>query len=168
MMLSLIVAAAENGVIGRDNALPWHLPDDLRYFQRTTLGKPVIMGRRTFESIGKALPERVNIVVSRSGQVRAPGVTVVSSLDEAVTTAQSTATADAAEVLVIGGARLYSTALPLARRIYLTEVHACIEGDTFLPSIDWEEWHEVRREKHPVDHRHAYAFSFVVYERVAG
>ena len=167
MMLSLIVAAAENGVIGRDNALPWRLPEDLRYFRRMTVGKPVIMGRRTFESIGKALPERVNIVVSRSRKVLAPGVLVVSTLDEALAAARSAATADVDEVVVIGGAQLYSAALPLARRIYLTEVHANIEGDTFLPPVDWGEWHELRRETHPADHRHAHDFSFVVYERIA-
>ncbi len=167
MMLSMIVAAAENGVIGRDNALPWHLPEDLRHFRRMTLGKPVIMGRRTFESIGRALPERVNIVVSRSHRIRAPDVLVVPTLDAALATARSAVTADVGEAVVIGGARLYSAALPLAQRIYLTVVHAAVEGDTVLPPVDWAEWHELQRETHTADHRHAYDFSFVVYERVA-
>lgn len=168
MMLALIVAAAENGVIGRDNALPWHLPEDLKYFRRTTIGKPVIMGRRTFESIGKALPERLNIVVSRSPGVSAPDVLVVSTLDAALAAARTAATGDLDEALVIGGAQLYRAALPLARRIYLTEVHAAVEGDTFLPPVDWDKWREARRETHTADQRHAHDFSFVIYERTEG
>ena len=166
--LALIVAAAENGVIGRNNGLPWQLPQDLRYFKRITMGKPIVMGRKTFESIGRALPGRSNIVISRNAEFSASGVQVVASLDEAVVLADKIAHIDgAAEVVVIGGAEIYQLAMPLADRLYITEVHADIEGDAMLPSIHWPDWQEVRRERHAASAGNPFDYSFVVYERVA-
>ncbi len=164
--LALIVAAAENGVIGRNNALPWRLPEDLRYFKRVTMGKPIIMGRKTFESIGKPLPGRTNIVITRNPAFHAEGVNVVSSLEAALELAQHIALIDGAqEVVVIGGAEIYQAALPQADRLYLTEVHASVEGDAVLPAIDWSQWREVSRERHAAQPPNDYDYSFVCYER---
>lgn len=160
-LLSLIVARSENGVIGRDNQLPWRLPDDLRRFKSLTWGKPILMGRRTFESLGRPLPGRTNLVMTRAEDFRPEGATVVHSLEEALR-----AVPDAPELIVIGGAEIYRLALPCADRIYLTEVHAAIEGDTHLPPLEPREWREVARERHPPDERHAWAMSFVTLERV--
>jgi dihydrofolate reductase len=161
-----MVAVASNGVIGRDNSLPWHLPEDLRYFKRTTLGKPIIMGRKTFESIGRPLPGRPNIVVSRSVDLTASGVTVVDSLALALANGQALAAASGAEELVvIGGAQIYAAALPLASRLYVTEVHAMVEGDTWFPPLDPAHWQEIAREEHPATADNPYPYAFVVYER---
>jgi dihydrofolate reductase len=160
-LISLLVAATENGVIGRDNGMPWHLPDDLKHFKALTLGKPVLMGRRTFESIGRPLPGRTNLVLTRSGDWSVPGVTVVPDLEAALRAAGS-----APELVVAGGAQIYTLALPRARRIYLTRIHAVIEGDTRLPDIDIERWRETARELHAADARHPYAMSFVTLERL--
>lgn len=166
MHLAIIVAAAENGVIGRNNALPWHLPGDLQYFKRVTMGKPIVMGRKTFESIGRPLPGRTNVVISRDPEYSAEGVRVVGSLDTALRMAQDIALIDGAEELVvIGGAEIYRDALPLARRLYLTEVHAVIDGDAHLPDIDWGHWREIRRERHAAEGNNPYDYSFVVFER---
>jgi dihydrofolate reductase len=160
--LELVVAVARNGVIGRGNALPWHLPEDLRYFKRLTLGGPILMGRRTWESIGRPLPGRTNLVLTRSAGFEAPGATVVHTLDEAL------AAAGAAPALrVIGGAELYRLCLPSAAVLYLTEVDADIEGDVHFPAWDRKDWVEVRREAHPADARHAYGYAFVTLERRA-
>ncbi len=165
--LAVIVAAAENGVIGRDNGLPWHLSEDLRHFKRVTMGKPLVMGRRTFESIGRPLPGRTNIVVTRRGDFRPEGVRVAASLEEALALAEQVARADGVgELMVIGGAELYAAALPRADRLYLTEVHARVEGDTMLPPIDWREWRELSRERHRAVPPDPYDYSFVVFERV--
>ena len=164
--LALIVAVADNGVIGRNNALPWHLPDDLKYFKRTTMGKPILMGRKTFESIGRPLPGRANIVISTSPDYQAEGIHVVSSLKEALALAEDIATIDGAEeLMVIGGAQIYAAALPRASRLYLTEVHAKVEGDAYLPPLDLQLWREVSRDYHPSALAEQYAYSFVVYER---
>jgi dihydrofolate reductase len=161
-LVSLLVAAAENGVIGRDNALPWHLSDDLRHFKSLTLGKPMLMGRRTFASIGKPLPGRTSLVLSRSHDwTPPPGVILVHSLEEALERA-----GPAAELVVIGGAEVYRLALPRAQRIYLTRVHAEVAGDTFFPRIDETAWRETERQFHAADSRHDHAFSFIVLERV--
>jgi dihydrofolate reductase len=166
--LAIIVAVAENGVIGKDNTLPWHLPEDLRHFKRVTMGKPIIMGRRTFESIGKPLPGRTNIVITRNPAFRAAGIATVSSLEEALTLAESTARREGVdEVVVIGGAEIYATALPRADRLYLTEVHAGVEGDALLPPIDWTQWREISRERHDAQPPRHHAFSIVCYERAA-
>jgi dihydrofolate reductase len=161
-LVSLLVAAADNGVIGLDNRLPWHLPDDLRHFKALTLGKPILMGRKTFSSIGKPLPDRTNLVLTRAPEWRHPGVTAVRSLEEALELA-----AGAPELVVIGGAEVYRLALPLARRIYLTRVHTSVSGDTYLPELD-AGWREVARQSHPVDARHAHAMTFLTLERLAG
>jgi dihydrofolate reductase len=159
-LISLLVAASENGVIGRDNGMPWHLPDDLKHFKTLTLAKPVLMGRRTFESIGRPLPGRTNLVLTRTRNWSVPGVTVVADLDEAIRAAGA-----APELVVAGGAQVYALALPQATRIYLTRIHAVIDGDTRLPDINLQQWHETARQLHPADARHPYAMSFVTLER---
>lgn len=161
MLLSLIVAMARNRVIGRDGGLPWRLPADLGHFKRTTLGKPIVMGRATHDAIGRPLPGRHNIVVTRDTGYRTAGCTVVHSLDQALSAA-----GEVDEVMVIGGAELYRQALARSGRIYLTEVHAEPAGDTCFPEFDPHEWREVRREDHPADQRNDHPYSFVVLERL--
>lgn len=164
--LSVIVAVAENGVVGRNNTLPWHLPQDLKYFKNRTLGKPIVMGRKTFESIGKPLPGRTNIVISGNPGYAFEGINVVSSMSEALDVAQaSAAIAGQNEVVVIGGASVYAEALPLADFLYLTEIHAVIDGDAYMPPVDWSQWQEVSRERHIASAPDALSFSFVVYKR---
>ena len=164
--LAVIVAAAENGVIGRNNALPWHLPQDLRYFKRVTMGKPIVMGRKTFESIGRPLPGRTNIVITRNPDFTTEGVRVVASLDEALRLAGDIALIDGAqELVVIGGVEIYKASIPRADRLYITEVHASVPGDAFLPEIDWSHWSEVGREHHAASDANPYDYSFVVYNR---
>ena len=160
MRVSFVVAAAENGVIGSDNQLPWRLPDDLKRFKALTLGKPVLMGRKTFESIGKPLPGRTNIVLTRARDLALPGCVVVNSLPQALEAAGA-----AAELAVIGGADVYAQALSSADVIHLTRVHATIEGDAVFPALDPHQWAERLIEHHPADERHAFAFSFVDLER---
>ena len=162
MIISIIVAMARNRVIGKNNRLPWHLPADLKHFKETTMGHPIIMGRKTYESIGRPLPGRTNIVVTRNPEFRAEGCTVVHSLEEALRAAE-----EAEEVFVIGGATLYREALPIANRIYLTLVEADIEGDTLFPEIDSDSWEEVHCETHPSDERNPYAYSFIELKRKA-
>ena len=159
-MITLIVAVADNGVIGRDNTLPWHLPEDLKRFKRLTMGKPMIMGRKTFESIGKPLPGRRNIVVTRHPNYQREGIEVVHGTDEAVAI-----TTGAPEVMVIGGADLFRLFLPLAGRIHLTRVHGNIEGDVMWPALDNRQWEAIERERHEADDRHAYAMTFEVWEK---
>lgn len=167
--LAVMVAAAENDVIGSNNGLPWHLPADLRHFKRTTLGKPVVMGRKTFESIGRPLPGRANIVISRDPGYPAQGVRLVASLDAALRLAGQVAELDgAAEAVVIGGAAIYALALPRADRLYLTRIHATVVGDTLLPPIDWRQWREISRERHPAGDGNDHDYSFLVYARVGG
>jgi dihydrofolate reductase len=161
--IGLIVAMAEGRVIGAGGRLPWHLPADLRHFRTLTLGKPIVMGRRTFESIGRPLPGRTNIVVTRDPEVRGAGVWVARDLETALAMARPLG-----EVMVIGGASIYARALPLCERIYLTEVHAKINGDTWFPDYDPGEWREYNRSDHPPDPANRYPYSFVVLERVRG
>lgn len=158
--ISLIVAAAADGVIGRDNAMPWHLPADLAHFKLLTWGKPIVMGRKTFEAIGKPLPGRLNIVVTRDPAWRADGVSVAHSLDAALA-----AVGTAPEVMVIGGAQLYEAALPRAARLHYTEVHAALDGDTRFPAFDRARWREVARSERAADARNPYALSFITYQR---
>jgi dihydrofolate reductase len=160
MIRSLIVARAANGIIGKDNGMPWHLPADLAHFKRTTLGRPVIMGRRTWESIGRPLPGRRNIVVTRNAGFTAPGAEVVGSLEAAWL-----AVADSAEVFVIGGGQLYAEALPGADRIYVTEIGETIEGDTHFPDLDPRDWTETLLGEHAPDERNAYRLRFRLLER---
>jgi dihydrofolate reductase len=158
LKISLIVAAAQNGVIGRDNQLIWRLPDDLKQFKRLTTGHPIIMGRKTFDSIGKPLPNRTSIVITRSKEWCMEGVLVVNSIEEAVEVAQKT---DTEEVFVIGGAEIYRLTLPIADKIYLTEVRADFEGDAYFTIPDIEYWQEESRLHHTSDEKHAIAFDFV-------
>jgi dihydrofolate reductase len=161
--LVLIAALDRNRAIGRDNALPWHLPDDLKRFKALTFGKPILMGRKTAESIGRALPGRRNLVLTRSARVPFPGMEAVSSLDDAHTIAEE----DGADALcVIGGGELYTLALPLATRMHLTFVDTAIaDADVFFPRFDSADWRILARDTHSADARHAFAFENVDYER---
>ena len=165
-MLSIIVAAANNGAIGKDNQLLWHLPEDLKYFKRITMGKPIIMGRKTFESIGRALPGRLNIVVTRQTDWQHEGVRAVNNIDEAMHMADAQAYIDGVdEVMMIGGAQLYEAALPIASRVYLTRVDATIEGDAFFPELDQQQWYEISRESFAASDANPYDYAFCVLER---
>lgn len=163
MQFSLIVAMAKNRVIGNQNQMPWHLPADFAHFKKTTIGHPVIMGRKTFESIGRPLPGRRNIVVSRNPEFRADGVDVVNSLAQAVTACNDPN--DCKEVFVIGGAMLYAEALARVDRLYITEVDATVEGDTLFPALDKNQWREIARERREADDKNAYAMEFVMLQR---
>jgi dihydrofolate reductase len=160
MIRTLVVAMARNRVIGRDNQLPWRLPDEIAYFKRVTMGHPIVMGRRTYESIGKPLPGRMNIVVTHDHAYQAPGCTVVGSLGEAWAAA-----AQADEVCVIGGTSLFRESLPIADRIHLTLVDADVPGDTYFPAFDRGEWRETEVMRHASDERHAYPFRILLLER---
>jgi dihydrofolate reductase len=160
--ISLVVARALNGVIGRDNALPWRLPADLRRFKNLTMGKPMLMGRRTYDSIGRALPGRINLVLTRDTAWQAPGTVVVHSLDQAFAQVGS-----APELVVIGGAELFSLVLPLAERIYLTDVQAVLPGDTQFPDLAPGQWREVECSTYPADADHAHAMTFRTLERAS-
>jgi dihydrofolate reductase len=162
MRLSIVVAMAANRVIGRDNQLPWHLPADLKHFKQLTTGKPILMGRKTWESIGRPLPERTNIVITRDTGYTAAGCVVVHSIDAALR-----AVGHNDEVMVIGGSELYRQVLPQVTTIYLTRVYADIEGDAVFPEIDASEWREVERTDCEPDEKNAYAYSFITLERVA-
>ncbi len=159
MLISLIVAMGQNMVIGINNRLPWRLPAEMRYFRETTMGKPIIMGRKTHESIGGVLPGRHNIVLTRSRTYKSPGCSIVHSVQEALGVAKGK------EVMVIGGAQVYKLFLPLADRIYLTVVESEFEGDSFFPAIDRREWLEVSRETHEPDEYNQYKYSLILYER---
>lgn len=161
MKVSLIVAMADNNVIGVDNQLPWHLPADLKYFKAVTMGKPIIMGRKTFESIGRPLPGRQNIVITRNTDWSAEGVTVVQSTEDAVASVSG-----AEEVMVIGGAEIYRAMLPLVHKLYVTEVSLSVEGDAFFPDIQDEQWRETSRDTHAAEADKP-AYAFVTYERAA-
>jgi dihydrofolate reductase len=160
MKLTAVVAASDNDVIGRDNALPWHLPADLAYFKRVTLGKPMLMGRKTYESIGRPLPGRRSLVLSRSG-FTAPGVETVATIEEALQRV-----AGEPELMVIGGAEVFRLAMPFIDHVHLTRVHTRIAGDVFLPPLAPGQWREVRREDHPADERNAIAVTFTELERI--
>lgn len=160
--VAIIVATDERGAIGRDGQLPWRLPEDLKRFKALTLGKPIIMGRKTWDSIGRPLPGRRNIVVTRQPGLELPGAAVVDSLSEALVAA-----GDVPEVCIIGGAEIYRLALPLADTVHLTRVHAKVEADTFFPPLEPQQWDEVAREDHVADERHAHAYSFVELRRRA-
>lgn len=162
--ISLIAALDRNRAIGKGNALPWHLPADLKRFKALTLGKPVLMGRRTAESLGRALPGRRNLVLTRSGRVPFDGMLAVASIDEALRLAGETGTG---ELCVIGGAEVYALALPLATGLHLTRVDTAVEGaDAFFPEYDEAAWRAVSRERHAADAKHAFAFEFVDYKRL--
>lgn len=160
--ISLIWAMSENRVIGSDNQLPWHLPADLQYFKRTTSGHPVVLGRKNYQSIGKPLPNRTNIILTHTRDFDAPGCKVVHSTTEALTAA-----GHETEIFIIGGTEIYREFLPLAQKLYITEIHANIAGNTTFPEYSNEDWQEISREHHDADDRNPYSYSFVVCQRVA-
>ncbi len=160
MTISLIVAVDENNGIGKNNQLPWHLPADLKHFKNLTTGHPIIMGRKTFESIGKALPNRRNIVISRQAGYTADGADVVSSLQDAFRLCQP-----AEEVFIIGGAQIFEHSLVLADVIYLTVIHHQFEADTFFPQIDKKEWKEMESISHLPDEKNKYSYTFIKYDK---
>ena len=162
MNISIIVAVSENGVIGRDNQLIWRLPDDLKRFKKLTLGHPMIMGRKTFESIGKPLPGRTSIVITRNPNFAFDGVVVVHSLEKAVEEARKI---EEQEVFIIGGGDLYRQALPISDKLYVTEVQTVTDGDTFFKITNPESWVETERAAHQADERHLFEFNFVDYVR---
>jgi len=162
MKISLVVAAADNNGIGKDGQMPWHLPNDMKHFRNITWGMPVVMGRKTFESLGKPLKGRKNIVISRQPSWKAEGTVVVKSIEDALFVAQET---DANEVMVIGGGEIYRNLFDRASRIYLTRVEAAPEADTFFPSLDTGQWELVSQKNHEADEKNAYNYSFQVWER---
>ena len=165
MIISLIAALSQNRVIGKNNDLPWHLPDDMKYFMQTTKGHHVIMGRKNYDSIPekfRPLPNRTNIVVTRQKNFAAPNCIVTNSMEEALAIAKKS---NEPEVFIIGGSEIYNQGLPLANKLYLTEIHATIEGDTYFPAFDKSQWNEVSRTHHLSDERHKFPFDFVVFER---
>jgi dihydrofolate reductase len=158
--LSLICAMDQNRLIGSNNALPWHLPADLAFFKKTTLGKPIVMGRKTYESIGRPLPGRQNIIITRNPEFHAEGCDTCTSIDQAIELA-----GDQDEVMLIGGASLYQQTIDLAQHLYLTRIHHQFEGDAWFPEFDLQQWHEVWREDHTRDEKNGYDFSFLKYSR---
>lgn len=162
MIISIIVAASENNVIGNRGELPWRLSDDLQRFKATTMGKPIVMGRKTWESIGRPLPGRQNIVITRTAGYEAPGCVVVESPDKAVVAA-----GDAPEIMIIGGSQVYELFLPRADRLYLTRVHAEVDGDAFFSNDEDSTWSLVDDERHTADENNEFDFSFQLYERDA-
>lgn len=162
MMLSSVVAASTNNVIGKDNNLLWRLPNDMKFFKNTTWGMPVIMGRKTFESLGKPLTGRTNIVITRQSGFSAEGIKVVPGLEEAMRVA---ADVDAKEAFIIGGGEIYKQTLPLVHRIYLTRVNVILEGDTFFPVIDEKDWQLLSQLDFRADDKHKYDYCFQVWER---
>ncbi len=162
MRISIVVAMDENRLIGVDNCLPWRLPADLKHFKSVTMGKPILMGRKTHESIGRVLPGRSNIVVTRDPDYQAEGCLVAHNIDDAVGLA-----GDAAELMVIGGAEFYEQCLPRAQRIYLTQVHSSFEGgDSWFPHLVRDQWRELEREDHFPDADNPHAYSFIVLDRI--
>lgn len=162
MMISMIAAMAHDRVIGLDNQMPWHLPADLAHFKRVTLGKPVLMGRKTFESIGRPLPGRRNLVISRNPDYRADGVEVIDSVDAALALL---AGSDVTELMVIGGGHLYGQLLPRADRLYLTRIDLAVEGDTRFPVFDEGDWSCIERESHQPDEKNPHPYRFETWQR---
>ena len=160
MSISLIVAASTNNVIGVRGEMPWHISEDLRRFRKLTTGKSVVMGRKTFDAIGRPLPERRNIVITRDPEFTAPGCDIAASPDVAIELA-----GESAEIMVIGGSQIYAALLPRARRIYLTRVHAHIDGDTYFPALDESDWRLACCEEHAANAARRYGFAFMTYDR---
>lgn len=160
-MVSLLVAISENNVIGKDNQLIWHLPEDLKFFKRVTLGHHIIMGRKTFESIGRVLPGRTSVIITRNKSYKAPeDCIVVNSLSEALEMAKNDE-----EAFVIGGGEIFKEAIPISDKVYLTIIHEHFEGDTFFPKLNLEEWKEVKNERHQPDEKNKYHYSFLEFVR---
>ena len=162
MKISIIVAMAQNNVIGFQNKMPWHLPAELQYFKQVTMGKPIIMGRKTYESIGKPLPGRKNIVITSQQDYQADGISIVHSLDAALQQVQ-----DAPEVMIIGGAKIYEQAVHLANRMYVTVIDHCFEGDTFFPHWDTHLWQVIAQMTYAADEKNPYAYKTMTLERTA-
>lgn len=160
-MISLIVAMDENRVIGKDNQMPWHLPSELQYFKKVTMGHPIIMGRKTFDSIGRVLPGRENIIVTRNKEYTQPGCTVLHDINSIKEYANNHDT----EVFVIGGAEIFKEILPVADRLYVTKIHESFDGDTFFPAINEEEWREISSTPGIVDEKNIHAHDYVILER---
>ncbi len=162
MIVSIIVAKAENNVIGKDNQLIWHLPEDMKFFRKMTTGHHVAMGRKTFESLGKPLSNRINYVITRNKSYDQEGVIVVYDIEEAIEKARLKG---ADELFILGGGEIYRQSLALADRLVITEVKTTVEGDTYFPEFEKSDWKEVSRDEHPSDDRHAYDYAFVIYEK---
>lgn len=160
--ISIAVAIGENYAIGKNNQLLWHMPADLKFFKQTTSGHTVIMGRKTFDSVGKPLPNRRNIVISRNAQLKIDGVEVVNSLAEALAITKT----EEKQVFIVGGAEIYKQALPKTKNLYLTTIHHNFEADTFFPEIDRNEWKLISSEAHKADEKNKYAYTFEVLERI--
>lgn len=164
-VISLIVAASENNVIGKNNQLIWHLPEDLKYFKEQTSGKPVIMGRKTFESIiqavGRPLPNRQNIVITRDANFHYESVLCAKDLPEAIRLA-----GNVLEIMIIGGGSIYAQAVPLVDKIYLTRVHHIVDGDVFFPKLDLNQWSVIKEEAHPADEKNIYSYTFITYTKI--
>lgn len=160
--ITLIVAKAENNVIGNNNELIWHLPNDLKRFKALTTGHPILMGRKTFESIGRPLPNRINIVITRNLEWNQEGIQTATSLENAIEVASQ----NDSEIFIIGGGNIYQQSLELADVLEVTEVHQEFEGDAHFPEIDLSIWKETFREKHPIDEKHKFEYSFVTYEKI--
>ena len=166
MIVSAIAALSRNRVIGKNNDLPWRLPDDMRFFMETTKGHHVVMGRKNYDSLHekfKPLPQRTNIVITRQEDFKAPGCVILHAVEPALDIAREN---NETECFIIGGAEIYKLAMPYTTRLYLTEIDAHIDGDTFFPEVDMKQWKEISRKHHPADDRHAYAFDIVVYDRI--
>lgn len=160
-LISFIVAASTNHVMGRNNQLPWHLPDDFAFFKKHTLNKPIIMGKKTWDSIQKLLPNRPNIILSRSLTTAPEGAYLFKSLDDAIE-----AFKDSPEIMIIGGAEIFKSALNRVGRIYLTRIHACIEGDIIFPTINFSKYSMIYEQYHKQDERHAYDFTFQIWDKI--
>ena len=160
MTVTIVVAISENYAIGKNNQLLWHMPADLKHFKQITSGHTVIMGRKTYDSVGKPLPNRRNIIITRQ-EITIPGCEVVKSVDDALELCTNEE-----EVFIVGGAEIYKLAMPKTARIYLTIIHHSFEADTLFPEIDYMEWKEVSREDHPADEKHKYSYSFITLERI--
>lgn len=161
LKLTLIVAAAENNAIGKDNKMPWHLPNDFKYFKKTTLNHSIVMGRKTFESIGRTLPERRNIVITRDLNYKAEDIDVANGVDDVLSYCR-----DEREIFIIGGAEIYKQTLPFAEKVLLTRVHTTVEGDAFFPELAPNAWKLTSSETYLKDERHAFDYSFETYERI--
>ena len=161
-MISLIVAASQNNAIGKNNQLLWHLPNDLKFFKNTTWGMPVIMGRKTFEAVNKPLPGRFNIVITRQPDWQVAGVIIAGDIEDAIAKATET---NCKEIFIIGGGEIYKSTIEKANRIYMTRVHADLDGDTFFPEIDESKWQLVFNEDFEADEKHIFPYSFQTWER---
>lgn len=159
-MISLVVAMTENRVIGRDGGMPWRLSHDLKRFKKLTMGHHLLMGRKTYESIGRPLPGRTTVVISRTASYDDPSIRCARSLEQAIEFAR-----EDEEIFITGGAQIYELALPLVGRMHVTKIHCQIEGDTYFPAVDWEQWQRVDQEHHTADDKNDYDYSFLTYER---